>query len=298
MAWQRKIPFGYRIQDGETVLHPDEADAVRGIFDRYLKGGSYRTIANGMSGDGFHYHEATPKWNKHMVTRILENARYTGADGWLTIIPGDVFDQAAELRASKTEGCREQPVCVNAVKRKLICAICGTSYSVSSHTRDGIRWRHCGNEECGAMLKLADAELERRVTALLNRLAEQPSLLDMATSDAPMSPDAERIQNELYRELGKADWDENRAQSLAFAYAAEHYQALGDGDARMARAAALKEKLSGMTTLAAFDGELFHEAVEALLVYADGALALKLVSGVIVKENESGEENTYADANH
>jgi hypothetical protein len=298
MAWQRKIPFGYRMQDGETVLHPDEADAVRGIFDRYLKGGSYRAIANGMSGGELRYHTNAPKWNKHMVKRMLENPRYAGAEGWPAIIPEDIFDQVAELRASKTEGCREQPVCVNAVKRKLICAICGTSYSVSSHTRDGIRWRHCGNDECGAMLKLADAELERRVTALLNRLAEQPSLLDMATTDAPVSPDAERIQNELYRELGKADWDENRAQFLAFACAAERYQALGDGDARMARAAALKEKLPGMATLAGFDGALFHEAVEALLVYADGALALKLISGVIVKENESGEENTYADANH
>jgi hypothetical protein len=297
MARHRIIPFGYQIQNGETLPHPDESAAARRIFNRHLEGGSYRAIADEMNGGGIHYHAATPEWNKQMVKRILENARYTGADGWPKIITGDVFNQAAELRMSKAKNQREHPACVNAVKRKLVCAVCGTPYNVSAYCRGGIRWWRCAGE-CGHMLKLADAELERRVTALLNRLVEQPPLLDMATTNAPVSPEAERIQNELYRELSKADWNENRAQSLAFACAAERYQALGDGDARMARAAALKEKLSGMTTLAGFDDTLFHEAAEALLVYADGALALKLVSGVIVKENESREENTYADANH
>jgi hypothetical protein len=290
MAWERTIPFGYQMQNGEILPHPDESAAVRRIFNRYLGGGSYRAIAVEMSGGGLRYHTATPEWNKHMVKRILENARYIGDENWPGIIPEDVFYRVAELRVSKTEGWREHPACVNTVKRKLVCATCGAPYNASAYCRDGVRWWRCGGGKCGATLKLADAELEQRVTTLLNCLVEQPSLLDMAAADALVPLEAERLQNELYRELGKADWNEEYAKSLAFARAAEQYKSLGDRDIRMARAAALKEKLSGMAPLAAFEGGLFHEAAEALLVYGDGVLALELANGAIVKENESGEE--------
>ena len=37
MAWQRKTPFGYMIQNGEIICHPQESGAVREIFARYLQ---------------------------------------------------------------------------------------------------------------------------------------------------------------------------------------------------------------------------------------------------------------------
>lgn len=49
MAWQRKTPFGYMVQNGETIPCPAEADAVQGIFTRYLAGASYGRIAEEMS---------------------------------------------------------------------------------------------------------------------------------------------------------------------------------------------------------------------------------------------------------
>ena len=44
MAWQRKIPFGYQVQNGRINCHPEEAELVRAIFSRYLLGGSYSQI--------------------------------------------------------------------------------------------------------------------------------------------------------------------------------------------------------------------------------------------------------------
>lgn len=73
MAWQRKTPFGYIVQGGETVPCPAEADAVQGIFARYLAGASYGRIAEEMSRGNIPYHQRTRQWNKHMVKRILEN---------------------------------------------------------------------------------------------------------------------------------------------------------------------------------------------------------------------------------
>ena len=82
MAWQRKIPFGYQIQNGRVACHPEEMDAVKAIFSHYLLGSSYNQIADAMTRQGVRYHQHTAQWNKHMVKRILENEKYLGIPGW------------------------------------------------------------------------------------------------------------------------------------------------------------------------------------------------------------------------
>ena len=57
MAWQRKIPFGYQVQNGRINCHPEEAELVRAIFSRYLLGGSYSQIADEMARQGVRYHQ-------------------------------------------------------------------------------------------------------------------------------------------------------------------------------------------------------------------------------------------------
>ena len=42
MGSNRKRPFGYRMELGESVLHPAEAETVRWIYDSYLAGASYK----------------------------------------------------------------------------------------------------------------------------------------------------------------------------------------------------------------------------------------------------------------
>ena len=91
MAWQRKTPFGYTIQNGEIIRHPDESGAVRGIFTRYLQGESYSRIAGEMERLGTRYHQHTPQWNKHMVKRILENERYLGTEEYPRLIEDQDF---------------------------------------------------------------------------------------------------------------------------------------------------------------------------------------------------------------
>jgi len=287
MAWRRKIPFGYMMQNGAIVLDPDEASAVARIFERYLTGGSYMAIALTMYESGVRYHAATPEWNKHMVKRILENGKYAGGGGWPQIILPDIFDQAARIRMSKTDGRIEHPACNKAVKHKLVCAGCGAPFRIRNCLIRGIRWWRCDNEGCGVKMKLTDDELARRVTSLLNRLIRQPGLLRMPPLAIPWPPECERIQNELNRQLSKTDWQEGYAKSLAFACAAERYHALGDMDHLRQKAAALQKRLSAMPPLTDFDGELFNEAVDSIHIAADGDFALKLISGKFIREKGS-----------
>ena len=46
MGSNRKRPFGYRMELGESVLHPAEAETVRWIYDSYLAGASYNALVD------------------------------------------------------------------------------------------------------------------------------------------------------------------------------------------------------------------------------------------------------------
>lgn len=40
----RKQPFGYRVEMGAVVLHPQEAMLVKYIFQQYISGASYKQL--------------------------------------------------------------------------------------------------------------------------------------------------------------------------------------------------------------------------------------------------------------
>lgn len=45
MAWQRKIPFGYQVQNGRINCHPEEAELVRASLLICFKDGTEITQA-------------------------------------------------------------------------------------------------------------------------------------------------------------------------------------------------------------------------------------------------------------
>ncbi len=97
MKAHRNIPFGYMMRGGEIVLPPDESAAVGQIFEMYLHGLSLKSIAAAMTVP----YNVDKSWNKNMVSRILENMHYTGADGYPAIIEPEMFRTANEIKQRK-----------------------------------------------------------------------------------------------------------------------------------------------------------------------------------------------------
>ena len=297
MAWQRKIPFGYKMAGGEIVLHQEEAEAVAFIYDSYRGGDSYLTIANAMSELGIRYHRANPEWNKHMVKRILENPKYAGQGEYPTILSADLWHRAQDVRDGKTAAWVSQPVCVEMVKRRFYCGECGSAISKDASSIRGTRWWHCSNTECPVTLMIKDTAFEEAVTALLNRLITSPELLGSKEPSAlRTSLEAVRMQNEINRELGKADMDEDYLTALILGCAAEKYAVLDDGSEQR-KIARLKTELVTWPLLTSFDPAMFNETAEALLVMADKSLALRVPGGNIITENNNAKENLNH-ANH
>ena len=62
--------FGYRMELGDIVPSPNEAETVRYIYTRYLAGASFQCLANELNQKALPYHTGK-SWNKNMVARIL-----------------------------------------------------------------------------------------------------------------------------------------------------------------------------------------------------------------------------------
>ena len=100
----RKILYGYQIQRGELVIQPQEAIVARRIATLYMDGLSYQKISDTLNADGIPFSGEAPLWNKHKVKRLLENPRYTGADGYPSIIDSNDFRIIQSRIQEKTSG--------------------------------------------------------------------------------------------------------------------------------------------------------------------------------------------------
>ena len=100
------------MRDGEIVLRPEESVAVREIFDMYLRGMSLKSIAASMTVP----YNVDKVWNKNMVSRILENEKYIGADGYPAVIEENMFRKANEIKQRKATAC----VCTDEKKNTCI----------------------------------------------------------------------------------------------------------------------------------------------------------------------------------
>ena len=227
MAWQRKTPFGYMIRNGETIICPNEADAVRNIFCRYLAGVSYSGIAEEMSRGSIPYHQHTAKWNKHMVKRILENGKYLGTDIYPHLVSDEEFLAVQLQREDKTDyvPCLAS---LQPIREKAVCAVCGGRIARDTKTHGRSRWV-CADPDCGAIVRISDDTIQERVSERLRQLAGGPALLTPPPMPAAISsPDALRIQNEINLCFNRTDINADYMKALIFAAAAEQYAVLPD----------------------------------------------------------------------
>lgn len=260
MAWQRKIPFGYQIKNGELAFHPKEAESVKDIFSRYLLGSSYSQIADEMVRQGVHYHQDTAQWNKHMVKRILENERYLGLDGYPRLITDEEF-LAVSLRRREQNTYTPCPSEILPIRDKAVCALCGEKMTRDTKSHGRPCWR-CKNPECGCSIYLDDSVILERVIQKLKELAKSPERIHLPKA-APASTDAMRIENELALCFNRADINSDYMKTLIMAAAAERYAGLHDPTPPH-RLALLQQRLEQNPE----DEEVLWELFEAVIAQA------------------------------
>lgn len=284
MVWQRKIPFGYAMENGKIQSNPTESEAVRDIYRRYLSGAAYGKIADEMVRQGIHYHQHTAEWNKNMVKRILENERYLGEKGYPAIIDRTTYMNAQLMRGSKTEY-SPCPDYIQPIREKTVCGVCGAKMIRDTKSNGKARW-YCENDNCENRRYITDEALRDALAERLITLANNPALLDWPiprnSGDQPL--EVMRIENEITRELNKAEPSEDYTKMLILASATEKYAGLYDRTPHR-RIQRLQARLVSRPINETVCGALFESAVKEIAFEADGQLSLRLVNGNNLKDD-------------
>ena len=100
MASKRKMVFGYRMEFGDIVPSPNEAETVQYIYATYLTGASFQHLAKELDKRDVPY-DAGKHWNVNMVARILEDSRYIGTEVYPALISAEQLQAVQERRKQK-----------------------------------------------------------------------------------------------------------------------------------------------------------------------------------------------------
>lgn len=284
MAWQRRIPFGYRMEQGTLGCEPAEAETVRRVFSMYLTGDSMKRIAEVMTEQGVPYHKDKTCWNKNMVKRILENGKYLGDGEYPRIIRDEDFLAAQQLKDCKNlyAPC---PTKIVPLKDKLVCGVCGSGMTRLSVGNGAARWK-CRNPDCQCVVRFADSILCERVDDCFRKITQAPELL--ADCDAPTvstSSDVMRLENELVAAFNRGAESVEYMKTLIFAAAAEKYRQLPD-HALQSKTKNLRERVNTRELTDQLKKELMDNVVQAIRIGPGSTVSMQLINGRSVESKE------------
>lgn len=245
MACNRKLPFGYRMEQGEIKEHPVEAEAVRRIFRRYLAGASYAALVEHLRDTGPAYDGDKP-WNKNMVARILENGKYTGGSGFPAVISPEAYQIALTQRKERAAPPTKTPT------QKELRRLCG------------------GNPP---------KYVEGQVLGVLNRLAANPSLICALPPPENEPVQIQALHRKLTNMLKEAPVDEAAVRQTALDLAAMRLDAIGPEEYETERLRRVFEKAAPMESL---DAELLRSCVQAITIQKRRAI-VQLKNGQTVE---------------
>ena len=251
MGSNRKRPFGYKMEFGEVVLHPAEAETVRWIYDSYLAGASYNALVDKLRERGVSYDGDRP-WNKNMAARILADRRYTGEAGFPQIIPEGQFNMAQVRRQERVSPCQKTPA------QKELRKLYGGS---------------------------PPAWVERQVLSLLNHLIRRPELITCPAPAAGPPPEAEKLRRELDELLHRPPVDEEQARKLALRLAASQLDAIGPEEYETLR---LRRLFQGRALMEELEQEMLHESVRRITV-SNGTVTVLLKNNQTLRGGQTHE---------
>jgi hypothetical protein len=306
MTANRIIPYGYRVEKGRNVPHPEERQIVQRIFTEYIGGASLLQIAQVLTAEKVEFIPGRSDWNKNRIGRILADERYCGTETYPAIVDVDAYNQAREKRQLRVNSVelimKESPVgddfsmsrlqptpSLSTINCQLstVCAACGAKMSRRHDARRKTSqevWT-CRNPECRQVVNLNDADLMVGIVRILERLIAAPSLIQTDTAPAEPSMEARQLQGEVNRQLDAHDPDKDAFKIAVFALAAEKYRGLNTDETmtHILRAAFEDSTLSAKPLSSFIDiASLFKRTVLKVQLGASGEISLVLKNHQIV----------------
>ena len=238
----RKLPFGYRMENGEIVIDRREADMVQSIFHAYISGTGFSALADALNSGGIAYYPGKT-WNKNMVARLLADERYIGRRDYPQILSEKTLREAAAIRCGRHDTTAKSPL------KKALRRMCGCP---------------------------SPAGLEELLRQALNRLIENPELIKCPAYEKQATSEVAELQRKLDKLQEEQIVDEAAAKRLILLLAAAEYSVLGDKEYETERLRRLYGKQKLMSEL---DAALLLESVSSVNIHPGGAIAVTLTNG-------------------
>lgn len=246
MGSNRKQPFGYKIEGGRLVTHPEEKTWVVHIFCQYNGGASFQEIADEMNSAGFPY-EQGKDWNKNMISRILADCRYAGEKGYPVIIGWEELEIAADRRSAKQ--CQRQLTPVQKVlKKKCSCKV--------------------------------TSRIEQAVLNLLNDLTMYPEQIITPRTSIGTSNRIEACKTELEALLKQLPVDEKQAQEKLMEMVTAMYETI---DSREYETTRMRRYFQQSELRTELDTEVIAKTISGIWITETGKIAIMLKNEQIME---------------
>ena len=297
----RYLPFGYTIRNGQTVIDQQEAETVRGIFTAYIHGASLKEIAEDLTAKNIPYTERSCVWDKARISRILENAKYTGDAEFDAIIEDAVYEEAVAAKSARRWN-RAVTECegIRQLRDRVRCGQCGAPMLRHINSKRAVResWT-CSNADCGIRVRVSDGELLRKITLLMNRvIANADLMLPHPKIKHRDSAVVLNLQQQISDEMEQERPSEERIATLLCEIAGQLYK---ETNAKTQIAAQIARKRASLMKLQdAFNAAYFSELIDAVSLHVGGGVVLHTKTETDICESEDkpngSTENPKADS--
>ena len=297
----RYLPFGYTIRNGQTVIDQQEAETVRGIFTAYIHGASLKEIAEDLTAKNIPYTERSCVWGKARISRILENAKYTGDAEFDAIIEDAVYEEAVAAKSARRWN-RAVTECegIWQLRDHIRCGNCGAPMLRHINSKRAVResWT-CSNADCGIRVRISDGELLRKITLLMNRvIANADLMLPHPKIKHRDSAVVLNLQQQISDEMEQERPSEERIATLLCEIAGQLYK---ETNAKTQIAAQIARKRAAlMHPQDAFNSACFSSLIDAVSLSAGGSVILHTKTQTEIYESEDkpngSTENPKADS--
>lgn len=285
MKKTRYIPYGYTMRDGRTIVDHGEAAIIREIFTTYIDGASLKEIAESLTERRIPYTEKSDVWDKARVARIIDNAKYLGADEYDPIIDEETFEVASSTKAARNRvQIRAESEGIKLLRNRVKCAECGSMMvrRVCSKTKIRESWCCSG---CGCRIRISDGDLVQKVTLLMNRIIDNADLMIPREKKRQKdSPVVAALQMEIDRELEREHASEEFVIEKVSQIASQMYR---ESQAKQAVIVQIARKRALMMhPQETFREDYFTDLVEFITIDTEGNVTLHTKTATEIKEAE------------
>lgn len=283
----RYLPFGYTIRNGQTVIDQQEAETVRGIFTAYIHGASLKEIAEDLTAKNIPYTERSCVWDKARISRILENAKYTGDAEFDAIIEDAVYEEAVAAKSARRWN-RAVTECegIRQLRDHIRCGNCGAPMLRHINSKRAVResWT-CSNADCGIRVRISDGELLQKITLLMNRvIANADLMLPHPKVKHRDSAVVLELQQQISDEMGRERPSEERIVALLCEIASQLYK---ETNAKTQIAAQIaRKRVSLMKPQDVFNAAYSSELIDAVSLHVGGGVVLHTKTETDICESE------------